>query len=446
MKSTNDLTTGNIKKTLVLFALPYLLSCFMQTFYGMADLIIVGIYNGSETTTAVSIGSQVIHMLTVVIAGLAMGATVTIGHDIGQKNEMGVKKTITTTVVLFTTIAIVMTAVLLLLTKQITTVMMTPDEAVGETIEYLSICFAGIPFIMAYNVISSMFRGFGDSKHPMYFVGIACLVNVILDFLFIGTFGMGAVGAAIATVCGQAVSVFISLIMMRRMKLGVHISRTQLHMEHKSIRSILKVGIPIAMQDGLIQVAFIIITVIANSRGLVVAASVGIVEKIISFLFLVPSAFLSAISVITAQNIGAKHSERATHALRFGLMVTVSWGLICCLISQVFPHMLLSLFTKESEVIQVGCEYLRSYSFDCIFAAVHFCFSGYFCGCQKSQISFIHNIISITLVRVPGAYFASKLFPNSLFPMGFAAPIGSFLSAVICILFFWHGKKTSEKG
>lgn len=445
MNNKNDLTTGSVSKTVILFALPYLLSCFMQTFYGMVDLFVVGLYNGSETTTAVSIGSQVTHMLTVIIVGLAMGSTVKIGRAVGAKDERSAKKAIGTTVIFFIFFAAAITIILTLLTRPITNIMMTPYEAFDETAIYLLICFAGIPFIVAYNVISSIFRGTGNSKQPMYFVAVACITNIVLDFLFIGTFGLGAAGAALGTVCGQAVSVFAALFVLFKKGLGLQIAKSDFRIHKSILTDIIKVGVPIALQDGFIQIAFIVITVIANSRGLIMATSVGIVEKLIGFMFLVPSAFLSAISAITAQNLGAGKKIRAKQALRYGLLITVVWGIICVVYNQFLPQTLVGLFTKDNAVVMAGCDYLRAYAFDCLFAAIHFCFSGYFCGSQKSGISFLHNIISIIAVRIPGAYFASLWFPDTLYPMGLTAPLGSLLSALICVVFYLYYNHKDDK-
>lgn len=441
----NDLTEGSVGRNLVLFALPYLLSSFMQTFYGMADLFVVGLYNGAETTTAVSIGSQVMHMLTVIIIGFAMGTTVQIGQCVGARNEKKAAEAVGTSVIFFSVFAVVVTAVLLLCTMPIVKVMLTPGEAVAETKSYLTICFAGVPFITAYNVISGIFRGSGDSRRPMYFVAAACVTNIVLDFVFIGLCGLGAAGAALGTVCGQAVSVAVSLLAVRRQELGFRVSRQDFHADRETILRILKVGTPIAMQDGLIQIAFIVITVIANSRGLIVSAAVGIVEKLIGFMFLVPSAFLSAISTVTAQNMGAGKPERARRSLYYSLVITVSWGLMCAVYNQFLPHTLVGIFTRDQAVLEAGCEYLRSYAFDCVFAAVHCCFSGYFCGDQKSMVSFIHNITAIILVRIPGAWLASRFFPESLYPMGWAAPMGSLLSALICVGFYVYSRKRQER-
>lgn len=445
MNNKNDLTTGNIKSNLIRFALPYMLAAFLQTFYGMADLFVVGLYNGTSTTTAVSIGSQVMHMLTVIILGFAMGTTVHVGRSIGAKDEKEAAKNVGSSIVLFTAMALILTFVLLLFSKPIVRVMLTPMESVAETNTYLIICLLGLPFIIAYNVIASVFRGAGDSKHPLYFAAVACFANVALDFLFIGAFGLGAAGAALGTICGQAISVFVSLISLKNINLGFKLKREDVTPNRDCIRGILSVGTPIAMQDGLIQIAFIVITIIANSRGLVAAAAVGIVEKIICFLFLVPSAFLSAISAITAQNMGAGKPERARKSLYYGLAITVGWGILIGVYNQFLPQTLVGLFTKDSLVLVAGCAYLKSYSMDTASAAIHFCFSGYFCGDQKSKISFIHNILSVSLFRIPGTYLFSKWWPDTLYPMGLAAPIGSLFSAIFCfIVFMYYKKKETE--
>lgn len=438
MNEKNNLTQGSVGRRLVSFAMPYLLAAFLQTFYGITDLYVVGRFDSSATVTAVSIGSQVMHMVTVIILGLAMGAAVQIGRKAGAGDKKGVEAAIGTSLHFFLFAALVFTVLLFFLAGNITFLMRTPAEAVSETSSYLKICFLGIPLITACNVISSIFRGMGDSKHPMYFVGAACVVNVILDFVFVGAFGLGAKGAAFATVCGQAVSVAGAFFVIKNEKAGFSIHLQDIRTDWHILSKILKTGIPIALQDGFIQIAFLVITVIANQRGLSDAAGVGIVEKLIGFMFLVPSAFLSAISAITAQNMGAEKPERARKTLYYGLAITMGWGLFCSIYNQFFPETLVGLFTNPDEeaVLVAGCQYLTSYSLDVFFAAIHFCFSGYFCGQGKSGISFIHNLISIVLVRIPGAWLLSCYFPETLWPMGFAAPAGSLLSAVICICYF----------
>ena len=428
-------------KNIVLFSLPYLLSYFLQTLYGMADLFIVGQFEGVESITAVSVGSQVMHMLTVMIVGLAMGSTVMIGKFIGADKKEEVSAAVGNTVVLFMGVAAVLTIGLLMLVHPVVRVMSTPQEAVSDTVRYLTICFMGIPFITAYNIISSIFRGMGDSKSPMYFIGIACGVNIFLDYLFIGGMRLGASGAALGTVFSQTISVITALLVIRRKKTGISIKKYHLKPCSAVMGQILKIGIPVAIQDGFIQIAFIVITIIANKRGLNDAAAVGIVEKLIGIVFLVPSTMLSAVSAISAQNIGAGKHERAVRTLKYAVMIAAGFGFTVAVITQFVSVPVVKIFTEDAAVAVMGGQYLRSYIWDCMLAGVHFCFSGYFCACGKSGISFIHNSLSIILARIPGAYLTSLYFPNNLYPMGLAAPAGSILSDVICVIAFVYLNK-----
>ena len=431
-----NLTTGSVLKSILYFSLPYLLSYFLQTLYGMADLFIIGQFEDISSITAVSIGSQVMHMITVMIVGLAMGATVNIGQAIGAGNKKKAAKDIGNTVTLFMMLAIAGAAGLLFFIKPIVGMMSTPQEAVPETVIYLTICFLGIPFITAYNIISSIFRGIGDSKSPMYFIAIACGANIAFDYIFMGALHLGPAGAALGTTLAQALSVVIALTVILKKKMGISVSRQDFRPRREATGQIVRIGLPIALQDGLIQVAFIVITIIANRRGLSDAAAVGIVEKIISFLFLVPSSMLSAVSALGAQNIGAGKPERAVRTLYYSIGITVGFGVIISIIIQFAAAPVVGLFTADAAVVVLGTQYIRGYIWDCIFAGIHFSFSGYFCAIGRSELSFIHNITAIVLVRVPGVYLTSKLFPDTLFPMGLATVAGSLTSVVICLIAF----------
>ena len=440
-----DLTSGSVWKNIVYFSLPYLLSYFLQTLYGLADLFIVGQFDSVASTTAVSIGSQVMHMLTVMIVGLAMGTTVNIGRAVGARDSQKASKVVGNTTVLFVGVSGVLAVVLLVLVQPIVRVMSTPAEAVEGTVRYLTICFIGIPFITAYNVIASIFRGLGDSKSPMYFIAVACVANIALDYLFIGALHMGPAGAALGTTLSQTISVAVSLLVILKKKTGISVKRADFRLERVTMGQVLKIGVPIAAQDGFIQVAFIIITIIANRRGLGVAAAVGIVEKIISFLFLVPSSMLSTVSALGAQNMGAGKYERADQILRYAMGIAVGFGLIVSLLIQIIAGPVAGLFTTDATVILLGAQYIRGYIWDCIFAGVHFSFSGYFCAYGKSEISFVHNLIAILCVRIPGVYLTSKIFPDTLFPMGLATATGSLLSVIICMIAFGWLKKQKRK-
>lgn len=434
-------TTGNIFRNVLLFSAPFLLSFFLQTLYGMADLFIIGQYDGVASTTAVSVGSQVMHMLTVMLVGLAMGTTVRVGQAIGANDRARAAHTIGNTLTLFLGLSIVLTGVLLLCIRPIVTIMATPTEAVTGASAYLTVCFIGIPFITAYNIISSIFRGLGDTKSPMIFIAVACAANIVLDYLFIGALHMGPTGAALGTTLSQALSVLLSVCMIRRQKTGIPLTRAHLRPQTAEMAALLKIGVPIALQDGLIQISFITITIIANHRGLNDAAAVGIVEKIMGFMFLMPSTMLSTVSALGAQNIGAGQPKRAVRTMWDAVLIATGFGMVMTVVVQLAAGPIVGLFTDAATadgalVVRLGGQYLRGYIFDCLFGGIQFSFSGYFCACGKSGLSFLHNVLSIFLVRIPGAYWASMHFADTLLPMGLASAAGSLLSVIVCLIAF----------
>ncbi len=435
-----NLTTGSVSKNVILFSLPYLLSYFLQTLYGMADLFIIGQFEGVASTTAVSVGSQVMHMLTVMIVGLAMGTTVTIGQSVGAGERRQAARSIGNSVTLFMAVSLALTALLLLLVHPIVSAMSTPQEAVSGTAAYLTVCFIGIPFITAYNIISSIFRGLGDSKSPMYFVAIACAANIGLDYLFMGALHLGPAGAALGTTISQAISVAVSLLVILKRK-SIVLQKEDFKPRRPVLGKILKIGVPITLQDGFIQISFIVITIIANRRGLADAAAVGIVEKIMSFLFLIPSSMLSTVSALGAQNIGAGKPERAVKTLRCAVALAASASLVIAVGVQFIAEPVIALFTDSARsdgaaVIRLGGQYLRGYVWDSFFAGLQFSFSGYFCAIGRSGYSFLHNAFSIVCIRIPGAYLTSKYFADTLFPMGLSSAAGSLFSDILCLLIF----------
>lgn len=437
---------NGIFKKIIAFSLPYLLSVLMQTLYGMADLFIIGQYEGVEATTAVSVGSQVMHMLTVMIVGLSMGATVLIGKSVGAGNKSLTLRAIGNTASIFAALSLFVTAALLIAVNPIVSLMSTPKEAVADTVSYLTVCFIGIPFITAYNVISSIFRGKGDSKTPMYFVAIACVSNIALDYLFIGGFHMKAAGAALGTTLSQAISVVISLAVVLKTDADIiSLKKSDFRPSKGVVGEILKVGAPVALQDGFVQISFLLITLFANLRGLEDAAAVGIVEKIIAVLFLVPSAMLSTVSALSAQYIGGGRSELARTTLRYALILSVVFGALSVILMQLFAEQTVLLFTNNKTAVIMGGQYMRGYVWDCILAGIHFCFSGYFCALKRSGISFAHNCASILLARIPLSYLAAKYFTESLLPMGLAPTVGSCISVVICIFAFKRLCKKTDK-
>lgn len=301
----SNLTKGKISTTLLKFAIPVLFASLLQALYGAADLFVVGQFSDSAAVSAVAIGSQVMQTITGIILGISMGGTVLIGRRIGEKNAEGTAKAIGSLSILFILFAIILTPLMFLATNSAISLMHTPLEAISFTRQYIIICSLGIPFIIGYNAVSGIFRGLGDSKTPVYFVLIACIVNIIVDVVLVGVLKFGAIGAAIATISSQAISFIISLIYMIKKGFSFEINKKHFKLDKESVKYILIVGFPLALQDALVNISFLIITAVINTMGLVASAAVGVVEKIIIFAMLPPTAFGSAVSAMTAQNIGA---------------------------------------------------------------------------------------------------------------------------------------------
>jgi putative MATE family efflux protein len=326
-----------------------MLSYFLQMLYGMADLYMMGQFSGAAGITAVGNGAQTLYIITVTLVGLAMGTTVIVGHAVGSRRFDRAETVIGNTITLFMGVSVVLAVVLLALCPQVVALIGTPPEAVEGTAAYLRICFVGIPFIAAYNILSAIFRGLGDSRSPMYVIGVACIINIALDFLFIGHMGLGPVGAALGTVTAQTASVALALVWLKSRRTNIHVKRSDLRPQPEVLGSILKIGVPVAVQDGCIQVAFMFITVIANHRGLVDAAAVGLVEKMISFLFIVPSSMGATVSALTAQNAGAGKGDRARQVLKDAMTISLVYGcLITVLMWLPAPAICAAIFSTQS--------------------------------------------------------------------------------------------------
>lgn len=438
-----DLIENSVFKSLIKHSLPFLASSLLQTLYGMADQVIIGQYEGVKSTASVAIGSQLMHMITVIIVGLAVGCTKAVSSS-GNKEERSLERTLGVIISFFSLLALVSTLFLYLTTDYTVTWLGTPYLAVEGTADYLRICFLGIPFIIAYNVISSIYRGFGDNRTPVFFVLTACIVNIVLDIVFMGKMKMGPGGAALGTVLSQAASVIMALIHLFITKRSIRLKREDFSLDREKIEEMMKIGTPIAAHDGIIQLGFIIITMIMNRRGIIDAAAAGIVEKVISFLILVPSALYSSVAVLSRNALEDNNEKRAKEILYSSLVVSVLFGLVVSLLIQGIASDFLSFFTRDPAVIRNGGEYLRGYVWETIFAGIHFSLSGYFTAMNMVGIPSVHNIISLVFMRIPGVYFISLLYPTNLFPVGLASLSGSVLSAVICIFVYIYIDKIKK--
>lgn len=439
MKQSQNFTEGRIFGPLIRFALPVLFALFLQTMYGAVDLLVVGKFGGELSdvyVSAVSTGSQLMMTVTVVITGLAMGLTVYVGRKIGAglKEEAG--QIIGNGIFLFGVIAAVMTIVMVFAASSLAGVMRAPTEAFDDTVTYIAICSAGAIFIVAYNLVGSIFRGLGDSKIPLLTVVIACALNILGDLLLVAVFDLGATGAAYATIFAQAISVLLSLVIIRRRELPFTFSMKDIRPKGLHIKEILILGIPIALQDLLVSISFLVIIAIVNDLGLTESAGVGVAEKLCGFIMLVPSAYMQSMSAFVAQNIGAEKPERARKALLCGIVSSFAVGIVIAYFTFFHGDLLAGIFANGAEVIAAAAEYLKAYAIDCLLTSFLFCFIGYFNGCGNTKFVMLQGIIGAFCVRLPISWTMSKRAPVSLFHIGLATPASTMVQILMCGVYF----------
>ena len=440
MGTKRTFTEGKIFSPLISFAFPVLIALFLQAMYGAVDLWVVGKFGSAADVSAVATGGQVTYTVTVVIVGLSMGITVLIGQKIGEGREKEAGQVIGSGICMFLLISIALTAAMLLSAEPLAHLMQAPEAALSQTVDYLRICFAGTAFIVAYNVLGSVFRGIGDSKMPLITVAIACVFNIIGDLIFVAVFHMGTQGAALATVMAQAFSVLLSIFIIRRRMLPFSLCKKDLRPEKKHIQKILSLGAPVAFQDLLVNISFLVIMAIVNSMGVIASAGVGVAEKLCVFI-------MQSMAAFVAQNVGAKRLDRAGKALLYGILSSLVVGLVMAYLSFFHGSALSTLFVKENDtaVIMAASDYLRAYSIDCILTSFLFCFIGYFNGRGKTLFVMIQGIVGAFGVRIPVSYLMTLTDGASLFHIGLATPASSVVQILLCAGYFLLLKRRQKK-
>ncbi|WP_418463139.1 MATE family efflux transporter [Frisingicoccus sp.] len=446
MKETHNFTEGKILGPLMRFAGPILLAMFLQSMYGAVDLLIVGKFASTVDVSAVATGSQMMHSITGVITGLAMGVTILLGQYIGEKKPEQAGKVIGSGIILFLFIAVIMSIIFAGFAGSFASVLRAPEEAYEGTVQYLQICASGIIFITAFNALGSIFRGIGDSKMPLLTVSIACIVNIFGDLLLVAVFKMGAAGAAFATIAAQAVSVLLSFIIISKRELPFRFTKSYIKPDRFYMKKILKYGVPVAMQDALVSLSFLVIMAIINNLGLTKSAGVGVAEKVCGFIMLVPAAYMQALSAYVAQNVGAGKLERAKKALFYSIGTSILAGTVMFYAAFFHGGVLASIFSNDREVIRQAADYLKAYGIDCLLTAELFCFNGYFSGLGKTTFVMLQGIFAAFCIRIPVSWAVSRLPGVNLFHIGLGIPISTIVQILICLTFMLYLSKRYGKG
>ena len=445
MSNTADFTQGSILKKLCRFMLPVLGALILQAAYGAVDLLVVGRFGSTSGLSAVSTGSQVLNLVTFVVTQLAMGVTVLIARYIGEKREKEIGAVLGGAAVVFTILAGCLFVLLVLFARPISVLMQAPQEALALTASYVRICGCGILFIVAYNVLSAVFRGLGDSRSPLLFVLVACLVNVAGDLVLVAGLHLDAAGAALATVLAQAVSVGCALAILRRKKLPFTFRKSDMRL-NEQCRRFLAIGLPLALQEFLTQLSFLALCAFVNRLGLAASSGYGVASKIVSFVMLVPSALMQSMASFVAQNIGARNVKRAKKSMFTGIAVGVAFGIVMFALVLRKGDVLAGLFSTDAEVVRRGFEYLRGFAPETIVTAVLFSMIGYFNGSNQTLWVMIQGLIQTLLVRLPLAYYMS-IQPNaSLTKIGMSAPVATVVGIVLNIgCFLYLNRRDAAK-
>lgn len=447
MEKSVSLTEGKILSTLMKFAIPVFLSLLLQALYGGVDLLVVGQFATTADVSGVSTGSTLLNTLTMIITGLSMGITILVGEEIGKGDSKGAGKAIGSGLCMFAVLGVVLTLGVALSASSIAHLLQAPESAFKPTVHYIQICGAGSLFIVAYNVLGAIFRGIGDAKTPLLTVAIACVINIFGDLFLVSVCGMGAAGAALATVLAQLISVVVSVIVIRKRKaLPFTFSKDMIRFRKKIILKELKLGAPVALQELFVGTSFIVIQAVVNSFGVVPSAAVGVAEKVSTFVMLVPSAYMQSMSAFVAQNMGANKWYRANKALGYSLITAFCVGLFMLVLLVLKGDSLALIFTKDRNVAQAAHLYLKAYGIDCLLAPMMFCFIGFFNGCEKTLFVMIQGFVGAYLVRLPIVILIGHVFHDTnLFHVGLGTPMSSLVQISLCIWFYFHIRKTIAK-
>lgn len=423
---------------------PVLGALVLQAAYGAVDLLVVGRFGSTSGLSAVSTGSQVLNLITFVITQFAMGITVLIARYLGEQKPQNIGPLIGGSTLIYGAVSLVLFALLLLFPKEIAVLMQAPQEAVGLTADYIRICGGGIFFIVAYNLLSAIFRGLGDSKSPLLFVAVACVINIVGDLVLVALFHLDAAGAAIATVAAQAVSVVFALVLLKKRQMQFRITKQDFRLNPHCLRA-LKTGLPLALQEFLTQVSFLALCAFVNRLGLEASSGYGVASKIVNFAMLIPSALMQSMASFVSQNVGAGNEKRAKQALFSGMGIGLAVGCAVFAFVLLKGDLLTGIFTTDAVVVEKGFAYLKGFALETVVTAVLFSLVGYFNGHDQTLWVMVQGLVQTLLVRLPLSYYMS-IQPNaSLTAIGFAAPAATVFGIVLNVGFYWRMNRKHQK-
>lgn len=440
-----NLIEGPLFTGILWFTLPFLFSNLLQTLYGTVDTLVIGQFGSSSGVSAVACGSQLLAMFTFLAIGLSAGGTVLVSQCIGSRDSKQGAMIIGNLIIDFTAISLVLTVLALSFSNVFLSWLNVPAEAMAEAMTYMRICSFGIPMIIGYNIVCALLRAMGDSKSPLIFVAVACVVNIIGDVLLTGVMKLGVAGVAVSTVTAQGVGFLYSLFFITKRGMSFPFSRKDIAFHKQTTVRIFQIGIPMGIQSVLINISFMFITAIINSMGLTASAAMGIGDKIVNFTFMPQSAFSASVAVVVAQNYGADKMDRAYRAVYYAISICVAIEAVFLGICLLFPRFMPSLFSKDEAVIQMAGLYMKAYSIDGVLTAISFNLSALLNGCGKTAFNMAQNLTATFLGRIPATWFFSKMASANLFLIGLAAPASTVLSILMLLIYIQRMRRSRQQ-
>ena len=437
----NNLSEGNVAKKLLKFATPFIISNIIQSLYNVVDLIVVGWFGNKPSVSAVNNGSQLTFLATCFAIGISVGATVLIGQYLGAGEREKLKKTIGTLFISLTVIAAAATLLMVIFKDALLRLIGIPEEAFSEASDYLFVTALGTIFIFGYNALAAVMRGMGDSKRPLIFVAVACVTNILLDLLFVAVFKMASLGAAIATVIAQAISMILCIIYLSKNNFVFEFGKISSYkVDGENFKMLFKVGFPTMIQQVATNLSFLFLMALANGFGLAASSAIGIVGKFNGFAILPAIAVSSAISAMSAQNIGADQNDRAVKTMTTGLLLSYAITIPIFILTKIFPTQILSIFGNDPDVIAEGVKYINFFSYDYILVPLFFCMNGLFIGSGHTTFSLVTNMVCSIFVRIPAAWIFSRYVFYGMKGLGLGAPTSTLVSCVFVVIFFISGR------
>lgn len=437
----NDMTQGNLAKQLFTYTLPLVLASILQMLYNVVDMIVVGQFVGSAGLSGVSIGGEILNLVTFTCMGFANAGQIIISQYVGLNDRDSISKTIGTLFSVILILAVAFTVIGLVGTDFFLGLLNTPAEAWTETQSYVTICFSGLIFIFGYNAVSAMLRGMGDSKKPMYFVAMATVINVVFDLIFVAGMDMGAAGAAIATVMGQAFSFIVSLIYLyiRRKSFGFDFKLRSFAIRKQQLLPLVKLGFPMALQSSAISISMLVVNANVNAYGVIASSVTGVGGRLKSVVAIVTHSFCTSTATLVGQNFAAGKFGRARKAVHLALLSVVAYAAICSVILLLFPRQAFGLFSTDPDVIELGLSYVP-----CMLVAfgsfsLMAPYNGFITGIGHVSLNFIISILDGVVVRIGLSLLLGKVLNYGLMGFWYGNELAGYVTVILAAAYFYFG-------